>query len=159
MNDPQALKPSDDGSGIAAIIHLSALFAFLGGWILQILAPLILWLVFRGKSPLVNEHGKAALNFQISMILYEVLFAIAMFVVFAIAIGTGDLDDFGSSMTAEEFEDAFVDLLERIILPLLIAIVVGFAIFIFWLFMVIRAALRAGRGVPADYLLAIPFLR
>jgi len=34
---------------------------------------LIVWLAKRGDSPEINEHGKESLNFQISMLIYNVI--------------------------------------------------------------------------------------
>jgi len=39
-------------------------------FIASFIAPLIMWLVFREKSRLVDEAGKSILNFQISLALY-----------------------------------------------------------------------------------------
>ena len=36
---------------------------------------LIVWLVKRGDSPEIDEHGKESLNFQISMLIYNVIAA------------------------------------------------------------------------------------
>ena len=36
----------------------------------MILGPLIVWLVKKPESALVDRHGRAALNFQISMLAY-----------------------------------------------------------------------------------------
>jgi hypothetical protein len=41
--------------------------------ILGILPSLIIWLVFKDRGPKTNEMGKEALNFQITMIILEVV--------------------------------------------------------------------------------------
>lgn len=41
--------------------------------ILGILPSLIIWLVFKDRGPKTNEMGKDALNFQITMIIVEVV--------------------------------------------------------------------------------------
>jgi hypothetical protein len=38
-----------------------------------LLGPLVVWLVKRGDSPEIDAHGKEALNFQISMLLYTLI--------------------------------------------------------------------------------------
>lgn len=53
--------------------HLSALAMFLSIPFGNILGPLVVWLIKRGDSPSVDEHGKEALNFQISITLYVLL--------------------------------------------------------------------------------------
>jgi uncharacterized Tic20 family protein len=55
----------------AMICHLSALLFFvpiipLG----NIVGPLVVWLWKRHEIPGVNEHGKAVLNFQLSLVIY-----------------------------------------------------------------------------------------
>ena len=56
----------------AMFCHLSALTAFIGVPFGNILGPLILWLIKRNEMPLVDEEGKSALNFQISMSIYGI---------------------------------------------------------------------------------------
>ena len=59
-------EPSKDDKTMAMLCHLLAIFTgFLG--------PLILWLVKKDQSPYIDEQGKEALNFQITV-------AIALFV-------------------------------------------------------------------------------
>jgi uncharacterized protein len=53
--------------------HLSALAGFVVPALGHILGPLIVWLVKRGDSPEIDAHGKEALNFQISMLIYNVV--------------------------------------------------------------------------------------
>ena len=66
------------------LLHLAAfagiLFPFVGNW----LAPLIVWLIYRGKSDMVDYHGKRALNFQISMTIYTLIAVILSFVLIGI---------------------------------------------------------------------------
>ena len=57
------------------LCHLSALAMFIGIPFGNIIGPLIIWLVKRGDSPSVDEHGKESLNFQISYSLYLLLLA------------------------------------------------------------------------------------
>jgi len=55
------------------LCHVSALlgvFLHLPG---HLLGPLIIWLVKRGDSPEIDAHGKEALNFQISMLIYNLV--------------------------------------------------------------------------------------
>ncbi len=64
----------------SVLMHLSgfAMFIFPFG---NIIAPLILWSLKKEHSPLIDEHGKEVLNFQISMSIYlgmSVLFIILL---------------------------------------------------------------------------------
>ena len=46
------------------------------GWIL---GPLIVWLLKRSEIPSVDAHGKEALNFQISVLIYAVALVLVAF--------------------------------------------------------------------------------
>jgi uncharacterized Tic20 family protein len=50
----------------AMLCHLSALVGFVIPFG-SILAPLVIWLVKRAEMPLVDQHGKEALNFQLTV--------------------------------------------------------------------------------------------
>ncbi len=61
----------------ATFLHLSGL----AGFILptaSIIAPLILWLMKRKTSPFIDDHGREAINFQISIIIYAIIAAVLM---------------------------------------------------------------------------------
>jgi len=61
--------------------HLSALAGFVIPGAGHILGPLIVWLVKRGDSAEIDAHGKEALNFQISMLIYNVVAGILCLIV------------------------------------------------------------------------------
>ena len=56
--------------------HASALLGVLVHFPGHLLGPLIVWLVKRGDSPEIDAHGKEALNFQISMLIYTAVAAV-----------------------------------------------------------------------------------
>lgn len=69
----------------AMICHLAALSGFvipLG----NILGPLIVWLIKKDTMPLVNQHGKEALNFQITVTIAMVICIVLMFVLIGILL-------------------------------------------------------------------------
>ena len=51
----------------ATICHLSALVGLMGNGIGFLLAPLIIWLIKKDDHPFVDDQGKEAVNFQITM--------------------------------------------------------------------------------------------
>ena len=57
---------------------LSGIFLHVFGYVL---GPLIVWLMKRKESPEVDAHGKESLNFQLSMLIYNVIAAILILVV------------------------------------------------------------------------------
>ena len=64
----------------AMLCHLSALAGCVLPWFANLLAPLIVWLVKRNDHPLVDTHGKEALNFQISLLVYSLAGSAVLFV-------------------------------------------------------------------------------
>ena len=58
-----------------AFIHASALLGVFFHFPGHLLGPLILWLVKRDDAPELDAHGKEAVNFQISMLIYNVVAA------------------------------------------------------------------------------------
>lgn len=67
------ITESKESRNWALLCHLSSLSGFIGVPFGNILGPLILWLIKKEEFPFVNEHGKEALNFQISMTLYAII--------------------------------------------------------------------------------------
>lgn len=67
---------------LAMILHLCG---FLNG-MLPIVVPLIIWLLKREESDFIDKHGKAALNFQISVIIISIL--AVLFIIFTFGLGT-----------------------------------------------------------------------
>ena len=55
------------------LCHATALAGFFVPWAGHILGPLIVWLANRSDSPEIDEYGKESLNFQISMLIYNVI--------------------------------------------------------------------------------------
>ena len=56
--------------------HLAGFSGYLTGvgWIL---GPLIVWLLKRGEMPSVDAHGKEALNYQISILIYAIALGVS----------------------------------------------------------------------------------
>lgn len=73
MNEPD-LQKSDRFWEV--LCHLSALVMFVGIPLGNIVGPLVVWLLRRGDSPSVDEHGKESLNFQISLTVYLFAFGV-----------------------------------------------------------------------------------
>ena len=58
--------------GLAALLPI---LPFIGG----IIAPLIIWQIKKDEYPFVNEQGKEAVNFQISILIYELVAGLLIF--------------------------------------------------------------------------------
>jgi len=66
----------------ALFCHLSSL----AGYVLTVpfagvIGPLVIWLIKKDEFPLVDDQGKEAINFQISMAIYTLISAILVFVI------------------------------------------------------------------------------
>ena len=58
------------------LCHASALLGVFFHFPGHLLGPLIVWLAKRDASPEIDAHGKEALNFQISMLIYNLVAAV-----------------------------------------------------------------------------------
>jgi uncharacterized Tic20 family protein len=58
------------------LAHATALVGFLVPLAGHIVGPLIIWLAKRADSPEIDAHGKEAVNFQISMLIYNAIAAV-----------------------------------------------------------------------------------
>lgn len=74
--------------GLAGLIPIAPAFG-------SIIAPLIIWQIKKDEFPFVDEHGKEAVNFQISMLIYSVIcipfIFICIGVIMLAAIGVVDI--------------------------------------------------------------------
>jgi uncharacterized Tic20 family protein len=57
----------------ATFCHLSAMLGLVGVPFGHLLGPLIIWLIKRNDFEFVDDQGKEALNFQISMTIYTLV--------------------------------------------------------------------------------------
>ncbi len=51
------------------IMHLSLLAAHV---FIPVVPALVMWLIKRNESPFINDHGREAVNFQISVLIYVI---------------------------------------------------------------------------------------
>lgn len=65
----------------AMACHMMALTGLLGNGIGLLVGPLVVWLVKREDHPFVNEQGKEAVNFQLTMFIAFFAAAILVFAV------------------------------------------------------------------------------
>lgn len=72
--------PTQDEKTMAMLAHLLAIVTWFVG-------PLIIWMIKKDQSPFVNDQGKEALNFQITMLIGWVVSIIASFFCIGVFIG------------------------------------------------------------------------
>ncbi|MDA1095868.1 MAG: DUF4870 domain-containing protein [Chloroflexi bacterium] len=133
----QLEAPNDpaDNPTWAALAHLSAFLLFTPVPLGNIVGPLAIWLLKRSNSRFIDQHGREALNFQISITLY--FMALGTFVVIS----------------------AILSIL-LIGLPFLfLGLFLMGVCALFWIVMVIVAAIRGGNGQEPGYRFAIRFLK
>lgn len=147
---------SNYDKNVAAVTHLSTFskyFIPFGNFIF----PLLLWTVNKEK-PFVNEHGRQALNFQLSILVYTLIIGVVclpFFIIFA--------TDFISLVEVMEshYHDVSVQNIKNlsgyVILFFIIAILL-LGLFVFELYAVITATIRASRGEHYKYPLTISFI-
>jgi uncharacterized protein len=83
---PPPPSTSSDVRTWNVLCHATALAGFFVPWAGHILGPLIVWLAKRGDSAEIDAHGKESLNFQISMLIYNVVAGILCLVLIGFVI-------------------------------------------------------------------------
>ena len=68
----------------AMICHIIALVGILGNGIGFLVGPLVVWLLKREDDPFINEQGKEAVNFQITMFIALIVSALLAMIVIGI---------------------------------------------------------------------------
>jgi uncharacterized Tic20 family protein len=86
--------PGKEEQNWAMACHLVALSGFIVPFG-NVLGPLIVWLIKKDTMPLVDQHGKEALNFQITVLLAVIISFVLVFVligfVLLLIVGIGAL--------------------------------------------------------------------
>lgn len=112
-NDAQLPEMSQDARNMAMLCHIFGAMGFIG--------PLIIWLIERDKHRFVDEHGREAMNYQISMLIYGAVAWLSCII--------------------------------------LVGIVLAPALMIVHVVLIVMGAMKAQRGEPWRYPIAIAFLK
>ena len=140
---------------IATFIHLSTFSRFiipLGNFI----GPIILWVSNKDKSEFVDAHGKQAINFQISILLYAIILGTISIPFFIFNIFSGfDFIDFHG------LHDFHLNIGKPSPLLYLGGALGGLAIlgFVLELVFIIKASLKARDGELYQYPFTINFIK
>lgn len=70
------------------LCHLAALAGFLFS-LGSVLGPLIIWQIKKNELPEINPHGKASLNFQLTVFLVNLVLTIIMLSMWGFGFGLG----------------------------------------------------------------------
>jgi uncharacterized Tic20 family protein len=92
---PAALMSDRDAQQWAMFCHLAGLAKYVPIPFSNVLAPLILWQIKKEQSPFVDDQGKEAVNFQITVTIYVIisclLFCVGIGVFILPLVGVFDL--------------------------------------------------------------------
>ena len=138
---------------IATFIHLSTFSRFmipLGNY----LGPIILWVLNKEKSEFINKHGKQAINFQLSVLLYTIVLGLITIPFFMFNVFQG--------FHFDGFQHFSFNLNRAFPLFLILGGSIGFITVIGFLFefvFVIIASLKAKEGELYKYPLTINFIK
>jgi uncharacterized Tic20 family protein len=70
----------------AMLCHLGGLGVYIVPTIGHLLAPLIIWLIKKDESPFIDDQGKEALNFQISITIYALVALLLTLIIIGFAL-------------------------------------------------------------------------
>lgn len=153
----QPVGITENQKNTSAFIHLSTFLKYFFPFA-NFMVPLLIW-TFNKEKHFVDEHGKQAINFQLSILVYTLLIGvicIPFFIVFA--------TDFVSLIetidhNAGDFSFNNIQNLSGYILLFGIAILLLLGLFVFELYAVINASIHASRGLLYRYPLCIQFIK
>jgi uncharacterized Tic20 family protein len=148
---------SENQKNVSAFIHLSTFLKYFFPFA-NFIVPLLIW-TFNKEKAFVDEHGKQAINFQLSVLIYTILIGLIclpFFIIFA--------TDFISLIetidhSAGDFSMSNIQNLSGYILLFGLAILLLVALFVFELYAVINASIHASRGQLYNYPLCIKFIK
>jgi hypothetical protein len=143
---------------LAAIIHLSTFSKYVfpfGNFIL----PIVLWMSNKKDSTFIDENGKQAINFQISILLYSIILGlISIPVFFNFAFNFTNIFDILAHNTHEFKLENLSDFSGNLILLFVVA-VISLVLFVLDIFAVISATIKANKGETYSYPLSIQFIK
>lgn len=79
-------KPDSSKVILTAVAPLISILT--GGFIVSVIAPMVCWLIWKDRDPMVNRVGKNVLNGQLSWCLYILIGALLCFVLIGLLIGS-----------------------------------------------------------------------
>ncbi|TRX39166.1 DUF4870 domain-containing protein [Flavobacterium restrictum] len=142
----------------ATFTHLSTLSQYVfpfGNYIF----PILIWSTKKDKSEFVDHHGKQAINFQLSLLIYTlILAAIALPILIYTVFKDNTFSNFDYH-TDFPFESIHFQDHIGIITVGLVAVFVFFCMKIAEFFLIIYASIQTSNGKKYKYPLTIPFLK
>lgn len=148
---------SDNQKNTSVFIHVSTFLKYIFPFA-NYIAPLLIW-TFNKEKPFVDEHGKQAINFQLSILVYTILIGLIclpFFIIFA-----ADFISLIESLNnnTDHFSVNNIQNISGYILLFGLAMILLLGLFVFELYAVINASIHASRGQLYQYPLSIPFIK
>ncbi len=143
---------------LATFTHLSTLtqyFIPFGNYIF----PILIWNSKKDESEFIDFHGKQAINFQLSLLLYSLVLAIIAIPILIIVVFKN------IPLNAIINEDDFlinhlsIENISGIVIVAIIAVIIFVGLKITEFFLIIYASLKASNGEKYKYPLTIPFIK
>ncbi|MDX1277402.1 DUF4870 domain-containing protein [Oceanihabitans sediminis] len=146
---------SNNQKNIATFIHLSTFSRFVIPFG-NIIGPLLLWIINKDKSEFIDNHGKQALNFQLSIILYTFLFGLLCIPLIAFNVLS-----YIDIVNIEAFNSLNINLEapSPILFFIILMVFLAAIAFIIELIFIINASLTANKGEAYKYPFTIHFLK
>ncbi len=82
---------TEDQRTYALLTHLCGLLGLIDMLVLGLVAAIVMWRIKAKESAFIDDHGREAVNFQLSLLVYMVAGSIAISIVGVITIGIGFL--------------------------------------------------------------------
>ena len=142
---------------VAAITHLSTLsqyFLPFGNFIF----PIVIWSVSKNNSRFVDHHGRQAINFQLSVLLYSIVLAVVAIPLLLVSIFkdvplNAIIND--NEIVVNNFSAGNIT---GVAVVAIMAVILFGALKMLEFFLVINAAVKAANGELYQYPLTIPFI-
>jgi uncharacterized Tic20 family protein len=143
---------------LATFTHLSTLSQYcipFGNYIF----PILIWSTNKDKSEFVDYHGKQALNFQLSILLYSLVLAMIAIPIFIITVFSNI--PLNAIMNDHDFvvNHFSIENITGIVIVALIAIFIFVGLKVAEFFLIIYASVKASNGEKYKYPLTIPFIK
>jgi len=141
-------NPTPEETSHAAIIHISSFSTLIGIPLGSVVGPLVTWLIWRDQSKFVDANGKEAVNFNLSILLYQFLVVVIGLILFLSPI---------LSMAATDDAGPLSIILS---LPGLWLFLTGIGLLsLVRIVLVLVATIKAGNGELYHYPLSIRFIK
>ncbi len=83
-HNPAKILPSTDANQYSLFIHLSQFLGIFTG--IGIIVPVILWLIKKDESPVIDNNGKIVINWILSLLIYAACAGILCIIVIGIPL-------------------------------------------------------------------------